>query len=83
MTNITILGIDLAKNVFELCGLGTAGEVVYTRTVKHKDFFRLVCQLDVKAVAMEACGSAQCVRKRHIYLVSESLTWEGGVSPTQ
>ena len=28
MTNITILGIDLAKNVFELCGLGADGEVV-------------------------------------------------------
>jgi transposase len=58
MTNITILGIDLAKNVFELCGLNATGEVVYTRTVKRQDFIRVVCRLDVKTVAMEACGSA-------------------------
>ena len=58
MTDITILGIDLAKNVFELCGLSATGEVVYTRTVKRKDFLRTVAQLSVKTIAMEACGSA-------------------------
>ncbi len=50
MTNITILGIDLAKNVFELCGPGTTGEVVYTRSVKRKDFLRTVCQLEGKSL---------------------------------
>lgn len=58
MTDITILGIDLAKNVFELCGLGADGEVVYSRSVKRKDFFRTVVQLEVKQIAMEACGGA-------------------------
>ena len=58
MTNITILGIDLAKNVFELCGLGSGGEVVYSRSVKRKDFLRTVVQLEVRQIAMEACGSA-------------------------
>lgn len=45
MTDITILGIDLAKNVFELCGLSADGEVVYSRSVKRKDFLRTVSLL--------------------------------------
>ncbi|MCF3658520.1 IS110 family transposase, partial [Salmonella enterica subsp. enterica serovar Weltevreden] len=28
--NIVFLGIDLAKNVFQLCGLNQAGKPVYT-----------------------------------------------------
>ena len=58
MTHITVLGIDLAKNVFQLCGLNAAGEVVYTRSVKRKDFTRTVVQLSMEIVAMEACGSS-------------------------
>lgn len=32
--NIAFMGIDLAKNVFQLCGLTQAGKAVYTRYVK-------------------------------------------------
>ena len=58
MTHITVLGIDLAKNVFQLCGLNAAGEVVYNRSVKRKDFVTTIAQLSVETIAMEACGSA-------------------------
>nr|WDS96493.1 hypothetical protein VW1_00065 [Enterobacter sp.] len=31
--NIVFMGIDLPKNVFQLCGLNQAGKPVYTRHV--------------------------------------------------
>jgi transposase len=58
MGHITTLGIDLAKNVFALCGLDKTGEVIYRKTVKRSVFQRTVAQLSVDRIAMEACGSA-------------------------
>ena len=34
--NIVFLGIDLAKNVFQLCGLNQAGKPVYTKRTGRK-----------------------------------------------
>ena len=33
--NIVYLGIDLAKNVFQLCGLNQAGKPLYTRMMVY------------------------------------------------
>jgi hypothetical protein len=38
MQQITELGIDIAKNVFELCGLNAAHEVVYRKRVRRRQF---------------------------------------------
>jgi transposase len=58
MGHIMTLGIDLAKDIFELCGLDSAGEVIYRRTVKRLALSKTVAKLAVKTIAMEACGSA-------------------------
>lgn len=34
--NIVFLGIDLAKNVFQLCGLNQAGKPIYTKHTGRK-----------------------------------------------
>lgn len=58
MKHITTLGIDLAKDIFELCGLDSAGGIIYRRTVKRLALSKTVANLAVKTIAMEACGSA-------------------------
>src|SRR3979411_3200145 len=58
MTPIMTLGIDLAKNVFALCGLDSHGAVVYRRTVRRSALPKTVAHLPVKTIAMETCGSA-------------------------
>jgi transposase len=59
MDEISVIGIDLAKSVFELCGLAPSGEVAWTKRLKRSAFIKF---MDEKAprclVGMEACGGA-------------------------
>ncbi len=38
--NVIYLGIDLAKNVFQLCGLNQAGMPAYKKRTDRKTFYR-------------------------------------------
>ena len=58
MKQIMSLGIDISKNVFELCGLDKQGNKIYKKTVKREDFVRVVQKLLIKTAYMEACGGA-------------------------
>jgi transposase len=58
MGHITTLGIDLAKNIFELCGLDKDGGVIYRRTVRRSALVHTVAKLSIKIIAMEACGGS-------------------------
>ena len=58
MNAIMSLGIDISKNVFELCGLDKEGHIVYKKTVQRKSFVDTVQKLPAKGIYMEACGSA-------------------------
>jgi transposase len=58
MGHIKTLGIDLAKNIFELCGLDQEGNIIYRRTVKRVVLQKIVANLSVEQIAMEACGGA-------------------------
>jgi transposase len=57
--NISVVGIDLAKNVFQLCALGTNGSVVWNRQVTRSKFTAMLADLPKSAlIAMEACSSS-------------------------
>ena len=56
--DISILGIDTAKQVFHLCGLNKAGKVVYRKKVQRSRFVETVVQIDCKLIAIEACGGS-------------------------
>ncbi len=56
--NITTLGIDLAKNIFQLCGVDAAGKKVFNITVKREKLLKFMVNLPRCEVVMEACGSA-------------------------
>lgn len=58
MKNMHVLGIDIAKNIFELCGIDEKGAVCYRKRVSRKKFLETVIQLRVDKIGMEACGGA-------------------------
>ncbi len=59
MTNITTIGIDLAKEVFAVCAMDVTGAVVYNKLFKRDAFMNWAEQLPIgSAVVMEACGSS-------------------------
>ena len=55
---VTIIGIDLAKNVFRLHGCDEQGRAVLGKQLTRGQLLAFVAQLPVCTVAMEACASA-------------------------
>jgi transposase len=55
---IKVLGIDLAKNVFQLCAINQAGKEVFNRQVRRAKLASTVSNLEPDLIAMEACSSA-------------------------
>jgi len=55
---INLLGIDLAKNVFQLCALNQANKVLFNRSIRRARFRSSIARLEPTTIAMEACSSA-------------------------
>jgi transposase len=55
---VDVLGIDLAKRVFQLHGATRTGVVVHRSKVSRPSFLELIRRLSSKLVVMEACSSA-------------------------
>ena len=58
MQSINILGIDLAKNVFQLCGVNLQGKVVLEKRVRRTRLLLETANLNVGFIALEACSGA-------------------------
>lgn len=58
MQSINILGIDLAKNVFQLCGVDARGKVVLVKRVRRAQLLLETSNLQVGTIALEACSGA-------------------------
>lgn len=58
MSKITLLAIDLAKSVFQICGVDEHGQVQLERRVRRAQLVAVLVQLPRCTIAMEACGSA-------------------------
>lgn len=55
---IETLGIDIAKNVFQLHGVNRAGRPVLTRRVMRDQLLAVVAQIEPCSIAIEACTGA-------------------------
>jgi transposase len=55
---VRTLGIDLAKNLFQVHGVDGQGRTVVQRQLRRRQLLPFVAQLQPSLVAMEACGSA-------------------------
>lgn len=58
MSNVTTVGIDLAKNVFSVHGVDASGEVLLRKAVSRAKLSELVAQLAPCLIGMEACSGA-------------------------
>lgn len=58
MSEITTVGLDLAKNVFQLHGADASGRVVLRRKLRRGQVLEVLAGLSRCTVAMEACGGA-------------------------
>ena len=59
MEEISVIGIDLAKNVFELCALSRSGEAVWTKRLKRLALIKFMEEEAPRCmIGMEACGGA-------------------------
>jgi transposase len=55
---IHTLGVDIAKNVFQLHGVSAAGRVVLRRRVMRDSLLQVIAQLEPCTIAIEACTGA-------------------------
>ncbi|EPX83615.1 IS110 family transposase [Salipiger mucosus] len=54
----TIIGVDLAKNVFQLHGATADGSVIFRKKLSRPQFHRFMAGQPASVVVMEACGGA-------------------------
>ena len=58
MNNITLLAIDIAKNIFQLHGRTASGKTMCTKRLKRKELLAFVAHLAPCTIVMEACSGA-------------------------
>jgi transposase len=56
--NITTVGIDLAKSVFQVHGTDERGQLALRKALKRSEMMRFFAQREPCLIGMEACGSA-------------------------
>ena len=58
MEKVSTIGIDLAKNVFQLHGSAADGSVLFMRRLRREQVLAFLASVPACVVAMEACASA-------------------------
>jgi transposase len=58
MNEVSMIGLDTAKNVFQLCGLNTEGAGTLERRLKRVEVAGFFRKLPPCTVALEACGGS-------------------------
>ena len=58
MTKIVLIGLDVAKHVFQLHAVAADGRVVFRRQVRRPQLTTLLMSIPSCRIAMEACGTA-------------------------
>jgi transposase len=56
--NVTTIGLDLAKSVFQVHGIDTRGKTVITKQLRRSKVLEFLANLPPCLVGMEACASA-------------------------
>ena len=69
MDNIIAIGIDVAKNVFQICAVNKGGKIVKTKRLSRPKLISWVVQLPKECqIFMEACGTAHYWARQFVAL---------------
>src|SRR3546814_9086103 len=71
MTEVTMIGVDLAKNVFQVHGASMTGELKFRKKLSRLSFGKFMAEQSPAVVVMEACGSAHYWAREMIRLGHE------------
>ncbi len=55
---VTLIGIDLAKSIFQVCGVNHAGKRVFNRQLRRAKLMAFLLQHPDATIAMEACSGS-------------------------
>lgn len=66
--NVTTIGVDLAKNVFQLHGVNARGKPMLRRQLRRSQMVTFFTQLQPCLIGMEACGGAHFWARKLISL---------------
>jgi transposase len=55
---VTLIGIDLAKSIFQVCGVNQAGKRIFNRQVRRARLMEFLIQHPDAIIAMEACSGS-------------------------
>jgi transposase len=55
---VSTINVDLAKKMFQVHGVDSAGKVVITRQLRRKQVIDFFSKIPTCLVGMEACGTA-------------------------
>lgn len=55
---VTLIGIDLAKSIFQVCGVNQAGKQVFNRQVRRARLMEFLIKHPDATMAMEACSGS-------------------------
>lgn len=58
MKQVTVIGVDLAKNVFQVHGAAEDGTTVFRKKLSRSQFWLFMAKRPTCIVAMEACGTS-------------------------
>ena len=56
--NISVLGVDIAKNIFQLHGVDSSGKRVLKQRIEREKLSAYIANLPMCTIAMESCGGA-------------------------
>ncbi len=56
--NISTIGLDLAKNVFQVHGIDNTGKVIVQRSVRRRQMMPFFAKLEPCLIGIEACGTS-------------------------
>lgn len=62
--NITTLGIDLAKNIFQLHGVDSLGKTILKKKLTREKLMEFIANMPICQIIMEACGGANYWARR-------------------
>ena len=71
---VVTVGLDLAKNVFQIHAIGSDGTVLVRRKLRRAEGIRFFTDLPACLVGMEACASAHHWGRELMALGHEVLT---------